>query len=108
MSEVKTEYEVSVSPEAVGDGMVRLQVLKMAPWFEITWNRQHLTHGISVAPSNILQVDVPVEGVSPDTPLTVDQLAELLTKTMEAVLPTCKVFIESVEDDFGIEKVEDF
>lgn len=105
--EVKTEYEVSVSPGAVGDGVVRLQVLKAAPWFEMTWNRQKLTHGITVQPSGSLIVEVPVEGASPDSPLTVGQLAELLTQTMEAVLPTCKVFIESVGEDFGMDKKEE-
>ena len=109
MAEVVKEHELTIragSSSACEDGAVLVEVTKLAPWFSMSWNRQGLTHGITARPYGSLMVKIPVEGVSPDTPLTVDQLAELLTQTMEAVLPTCKVFIEAVEDDFGIDREE--
>ena len=114
MAEVTKEHELTMragSSSACEDGAVLIEVTKLAPWFSMSWNRQGLTHGITARPYGFLMVRIPVEGVSPDSPLTVGQLAELLTQTMEAVLPTCRVFIESVEDDFGIDrdsKEEDF
>ena len=114
MAEIKPEHELTMragSSSACEDGAVLIEVTKLAPWFTMSWNRQGLTHGITARPYGFLMVKVPVEGVLPDSPLTVGQLAELLTQTMEVVLPTCKVFIEAVEDDFGFdskEKTEDF
>lgn len=107
--ELVTEHELTIGRSlACEDGAVLIEITKMAPWFSVSWNRQGLTHGVTARPYGFLMVKIPVEGVSPDTPLTVGQLAELLTQTMEAVLPTCKVFIEAVEDDFGMDKEEDF
>lgn len=106
MAEVVETHELTMragSSSACEEGVVLIEVTKLAPWFSMSWNRQGLTHGITARPYGFLMVEVPVEGASSDKPLTVGQLAELLTKTMEAVLPTCKVFIESVEADFGID-----
>lgn len=111
MAELVEEHSLTMragSSSACEDGGVLIEVTKFAPWFTVSWNRQQLTHGITARPYGFLMVKIPVEGVSSDNPLTVDQLAELLTQTMEAVLPTCKVFIESVEEDFGMSKKEDF
>ena len=114
MAETKAEYKVEVANKpalATGDGVVKVEITKFAPWFSVSWNRQGLTHGITAIPSGSLVVEVPVEGVTPGGVITPEQLAELLVGLMSAVLPTCKVFIESVEDDFGIDgekKLEDF
>jgi len=112
--ELVEEHELTMragSSSACEDGAVLIEITKLAPWFSVSWNRQGLTTGVTARPYGFLMVKIPVEGASSDKPLTVGQLAELLTKTMEAVLPTCKIFVESVEDDFGFDsekKQEDF
>lgn len=111
MAEVKTEYVVGIASDpagATGEGVVRVEVLKFAPWFEMTWNRQKLTHGITAKPLGSLVVEIPIEGVSLGDVITPDQLAKLLVGLISTVLPTCRIFVDAVEDDFGINKEEDF
>ena len=109
MAEMKSRHNITIAEAptfATGDGVVKVEVVKFAPWFEMHWNRQGLTHGVTAQPSGSLVVEVPVEGVTPGGVITVDQLAVLLVGLMEAVIPTCRVFIEAVEDDFGIDREE--
>lgn len=114
MAEIKKEHNIiisKISVPAIRDDMVLLEIVKLAPWFEIHWNRQRLTHGITVIPSGTFTVEIPVDGVVPGEPVTPGQLADLLIGLMSTILPTCKVFVESVEDDFGFDsekKKEDF
>lgn len=105
MAEVKSEHVTIIANNgpATKDGTVIVEVTKFAPWFEMHWNRQGLTHGITAIPSGTLLVEVPVEGVLEGGHITPDQLAELLVGLMNTVLPTCKVFVESVEEDFGFD-----
>ena len=111
MAELNEEHALTIGrSSACKDGAVLIEVVKFAPWFEVVWNREKLTTGITARPYGFLMAKIPVDGVSAENPLTLKQLAELLTHLMESVLPTCRVFIESVEDDFGYdsEKAEDF
>jgi len=109
MAELNEEHALTIGrSSACEDGAVLIEVTKFAPWFEVTWNREKLTTGITARPYGFLLAKIPVEDVSAENPLTLDQLAELLTHLMESVLPTCRVFIESVENDFGHEENKDF
>lgn len=112
MAQVKTNYSVEIADKpacATGEGVVSVEIIKFAPWFEMTWNRQKLTHGVTAKPARPLVVDIPVEGALPGEVITPSQLSELLVELMRAMLLTCGVFVESVEDDFGYsKKTEDF
>ena len=81
---------------------VRLQVVKLGGWLDVQANRHKLTTGITFAPMNTMCVNLPVE-VEGD--LTIEQLAELLKKTLEIYVPTAKVFVNQAEIDF---KGDDF
>ena len=112
MAEVKKEHEVTIAASnipAAKDGTVIIEITKFAPWVDINWDRQHLMTGVSGRPSRLLEVEIPVEGVVADTPLNPGQLADLLKQIMLTVLPTCEVFVETVEEEFGRKrKEEDF
>ena len=107
MAELNEEHALTIGrSSACEEGAVLIEVTKFAPWFEVTWNREKLTTGITARPYGFLMAKIPVEGASAENPLTLEQLAELLAHLMESVLPTCKVFIEAVEDDFGFDSEE--
>ena len=111
MAEVLTEHSIVIAEEpkfATKDGIVAVEVQKFAPWFSISWNRQQLTHGVTAVPSGSLVVEIPVEGVAQGGVITPEQLAELLVGLMSAMLPTCNVFVEAVEDEFGHSEKKDF
>lgn len=110
MAEVKTGHNIEVIGKpmcATGNGVISIEVIKFAPWFEMTWNRQRLTHGVTAKPLGSLVVEIPVDGVLPNESITPDQLSELLAEVMRAVLPTCGIFVGAVEDDFGLDKKEE-
>ena len=111
MAEVLTEHSIIIAGDpkfATGDGIIKVEVTKLAPWFDMTWNRQKLTHGITAQPSGSLVVEIPVEGVAQGGVITPEQLAELLVGLMSTVLPTCNVFVGAVEDEFGHSDKKDF
>ena len=113
MAEITSEHNISIAVNpstATKEGVVAVEVVKFAPWFSISWNRQQLTHGITAVPSGSLVVEIPVEGVAQGGVITPEQLAELLVDLMSTVLPTCNVFVEAVENEFGhvSNKMEDF
>ena len=85
MAEVKAGHNVtivdSLSP-ATKDGTVLMEVVKLAPWFEMHWNRQRLTHGITAIPSGTLMIEVPIDGVVRGEAITPGHLAELLVGLM--------------------------
>jgi len=110
MAKVKEEHEVTIvasNVPATKDGTVIIEIIKFAPWIETNWDRQRLTTGVTARPSRLLEVEIPVEGVVAGTPLNPGQLAELLKQIMLTVLPTCEVFVETVEEEYGRKKKEE-
>jgi len=108
MTEKKSTYQVvEVAVSAVKEDGVLVRVVKSGAWFDLSWNRQSLRIGATFEPLGNLTVEVPVEGITPDIPISVKQAAQYLQAQMEIVLPACKVFVSEASEDFGYEE-EDY
>lgn len=99
---VERTIEMEVKESAIKDGYVILDVVKVAPWTTLSWNRQGATNGVSLVPHGTLSVEFPLDTSSIGEPLSVKQLASLLEQAMNSVLPSCAVFVKAADDDFGI------
>jgi len=109
MTEEKPTYQVlEVTVSAVKEGAVSVRVVKAGTWFDLSWNRQNVRMGAAFEPLGNLIVEVPVEGVAPETPLNVEQAAQYLQTQMKMLLPACKVFVSEASADFGYVEEEDY
>ena len=104
----ENEAEVTIAdlPSAVSDGHVSLVLTRINSWVDLSVNYCKLQTGPTMVPHGALVVDLPVTGVEEGKHISPEQLAELLMASLQTVLPSCKVWVESVTDNFGYIKDE--
>ena len=86
---------------ATKDGSVSALISKWGIWGDISSNRHSAKIGLNFVPYGILVVDIPVDGAEEEKSINVEQVAELLKSSLEVVLPSCNVFVDRANDDFG-------
>lgn len=110
MSELKTEYEVEVTRQSAFDGQYAyLWVEKLWPSVTLKSRGSEMRSGYTLFPRGQLVVKFKVSEVSPHIvevnceeqhpceEITVEQLADLLEQTINALAPSFKCFVE-IED----------
>lgn len=108
MSE-KPEYEIEVKRQSAFDGQyVHLWVEKLWPSVDLKTRGSRMSHGYTLFPRGQLVVKFRVsEEQHPPESITVEQLADLLEQTIDALAPSFKTFV-TIEDSQDNIREEDF
>lgn len=112
MSE-KPEYQVEISGQSAFDGQYcYLWIEKLWPSVTLKSRGSEMRHGYSLFPRGELVVKFRLaeEGTNGDKEFTVEQLADLLEQTIDALAPSFKCFvkIEDSQDTVREEKESDY
>ena len=106
MTDESTVITIADLPSAVSDGHVSLVLTRINSWADLSVNYNKLQTGPTMAPHGALIVDLPIEGIKEGEHLSPEQLAELLMASLQTVLPSCRVWVEEVTNNFGYIKDE--
>lgn len=88
-----------VQMSAVQNGGVLLHVEKLGGWTTVKSNYHEMTTGATLRPFGSMVVQIPLDIEEGDY-ITIEQLAEILKKNLEAALPTCEIFVNQAANDF--------
>lgn len=94
-----TEYEVEIKRQSAFDGQyAHLWVEKLWPSVTLKSRGSQMNHGYTLFPRGQLVVKFKLsEEPTEDKEITIDQLAELLEQTIDALAPSYKAFV-TIED----------
>ncbi len=101
---VEKSTSVEATLTAVKDGYIVLEIQKMGPWLDVHVGRDNVRMGTTMVPAGKLQVAFPVKGVKEGETINPEQLAQLITSSLEAWIPACLFFVNQANNEFGYEK----
>lgn len=94
-----TIVEVLADNGAIQNGYALLHVDKLGGWLTVKVDRHEMTTGVTLRPVLGMSVKIPLDIKEGDC-ITIEQLAEILKKNLEAALPACEIFVNQATNDF--------
>ena len=93
------ESSVKIENTSVKDGFIEVRITKLNTWGEFSAYGQKLNTGFTTEPTNLV-LGISVEGVKEGEVVSIDEVAQLLQKQLDVLMPTARIFTKSAEDKF--------
>jgi len=103
VGEAATHQTVTIPDETVSVecGHIDIVLESLGSWADPAMQYSKARVGYRGHPKSPLILSVPVEGVEDGAPISPEQVAQLLEKMMETLLPACTVYVTAAAETFG-------